>query len=67
MWDTVGPQHALFVPAPLLRDGANAVRLLELDPAHVADEVHFTDRPRWDAAPAAGRAGAAPRRRRRRG
>jgi len=29
-WDTVGPQHALFVPAPLFKDGENEVIVLQL-------------------------------------
>merc|ERR1711871_1749660 len=30
-WETRGPQHTLYVPAPYLRRGANEVIILDLD------------------------------------
>jgi len=32
-WETAGPQHALYAPAPLLRAGANEVVVLDLEGA----------------------------------
>ncbi|MDG5803894.1 beta-galactosidase [Streptomyces ossamyceticus] len=39
-----GPQRTLYVPAPVLRPGANELVLLELN-ATTAGRVHFTDTP----------------------
>mmetsp|Transcript_2033 Transcript_2033/g.5149 ORF Transcript_2033/g.5149 Transcript_2033/m.5149 type:complete len:331 (-) Transcript_2033:71-1063(-) len=47
-WETVGPQHTLYVPAPFLREGDNEVILLDLHGPSV-NEVHFVDRPRYTA------------------
>lgn len=41
-WRT-GPQHSLFVPAPLTRAGENVVTVLDLEPTG-ADRLRFTDR-----------------------
>ncbi|MFE1546224.1 beta-galactosidase [Streptomyces sp. NPDC058718] len=38
-----GPQHSLYVPAPVLRPGTNEVVVLELHAAHRARTVHFRD------------------------
>lgn len=41
-WQT-GPQHSLFVPAPLTRAGQNVITVLDLEPTG-ADALAFSDR-----------------------
>jgi beta-galactosidase len=43
-WEEKGPQHTLFVPAPLLRKGRNELIVLELHPAQ-NKTVEFRDTP----------------------
>ncbi len=38
-WPAAGPQEGLFVPGPVLREGANEVWVLELEPAEGAGPV----------------------------
>jgi hypothetical protein len=45
-WEMAGPQHALFVPAPLLKEGENDVIVLELHNAS-ASSLFSTAEPRW--------------------
>lgn len=48
-WEAMGPQHALYVPAPLLKQGLNFVVLLELEPREMTKgslaTIQLTDRP----------------------
>ena len=44
-WETRGPQHTLYVPAPYLRRGANEVVILDLDGRIGLESVA---RPRWN-------------------
>lgn len=41
-WQT-GPQHSLFVPAPLTRAGHNVITVLDLEPTG-AEQLEFSDR-----------------------
>jgi hypothetical protein len=45
-WETRGPQHTLYVPAPYLRRGANEVVILDLDGR--AAVLESVARPRWN-------------------
>mmetsp|Transcript_13330 Transcript_13330/g.33564 ORF Transcript_13330/g.33564 Transcript_13330/m.33564 type:complete len:92 (+) Transcript_13330:3-278(+) len=52
-WDSAGPVHSLYVPAPLLRTGTNTLTILELDRAPQGGkggvlEVAFVDAPDID-------------------
>ena len=44
-WETRGPQHTLYVPAPYLKKGANEVVILDLDGRTGLESVA---RPRWN-------------------
>jgi len=46
-WETKGPQHTLYLPAPLLRTGANEVIILELHHSGIIRGVHSVDRPEY--------------------
>mmetsp|Transcript_55104 Transcript_55104/g.129954 ORF Transcript_55104/g.129954 Transcript_55104/m.129954 type:complete len:144 (+) Transcript_55104:1-432(+) len=50
-WETAGPQHALYLPACLLRDGLNEVTVFELDRGGllVGPRVRSTDAPDYDS------------------
>jgi len=45
-WESAGPQHALFVPAPLLQEGENEVIVLELHNVSPTSLLS-TAEPRW--------------------
>ena len=45
-WETRGPQHTLYVPAPYLRRGANEVVILDLDGRTAV--LESVTRPRWN-------------------
>jgi hypothetical protein len=45
-WETRGPQHTLYVPAPYLKRGANEVIILDLDGR--AAVLESVARPRWN-------------------
>ena len=48
-WEAKGPQHALYVPAALLRPGRNEVVVLDVEPPAAGPvEVAFTDGPDFD-------------------
>ena len=44
-WEKQGPQHALFLPSPLLKAGANEIILLELDAARANRTISFGVKP----------------------
>eukprot|EP00928_Gymnodinium_smaydae_P016896 TRINITY_DN16409_c0_g3_i1.p1 TRINITY_DN16409_c0_g3~~TRINITY_DN16409_c0_g3_i1.p1 ORF type:complete len:674 (-),score=105.15 TRINITY_DN16409_c0_g3_i1:230-2251(-) len=46
-WETAGPQHGLYVPAPLLRQGANEIIVFELHEAAAAASILSTNVQRW--------------------
>jgi len=50
-WPVVGPQLTLYVPRAILREGANALLLLELEGAQCSQDcsVEFVDTPEIDA------------------
>ena len=50
-WPVVGPQLTLYVPRGILREGANALLLLELEGAQCSPDcsVEFVDTPEIDA------------------
>jgi len=48
-WETAGPQHALYAPAPALRAGRNEVVLLDLE-GRSPGRVRSTGGPRWTPA-----------------
>jgi len=50
-WETQGPQHAFYVPAPFLKSGSNDVIILELDRASPDCTVTFADRPDFSGRP----------------
>eukprot|EP01062_Namystynia_karyoxenos_P011815 TRINITY_DN14242_c0_g1_i1.p1 TRINITY_DN14242_c0_g1~~TRINITY_DN14242_c0_g1_i1.p1 ORF type:complete len:796 (+),score=282.19 TRINITY_DN14242_c0_g1_i1:75-2390(+) len=52
-WETQGPQHAFFLPAPYLKQGANDVILLEMDGPAADCTVHFDGKPDFSGKPAA--------------
>ena len=45
-WESAGPQHTLYVPAPFLKPGANEVILLDLHGAEAA-EIASVAAPRY--------------------
>lgn len=45
-WETAGPQHTLYVPAPFLKTGANEVIVLDLH-GEATTAMHSVDRPRY--------------------
>lgn len=52
-WETQGPQHAFFVPAPYLKSGANPVVILELDRGSSDCTVTLAAEPDFSGKPAA--------------
>jgi len=46
-WETKGPQHAFFAPAPYLKSGANEVLILELERGSTDCSAFFDDKPDW--------------------
>jgi hypothetical protein len=48
-WETAGPQHALYCPAPFLRTGKNEVIVLDLHGAGGGGSVHSVASQRWEA------------------
>ena len=48
-WNTLGPQRALYVPGPLVRQGRNEIVVLELHNASSSATVELGDRPVWSA------------------
>jgi len=52
-WETQGPQHAFFLPAPYLKSGDNDVIMLEVDQGSRTCSVVFDDRPDFSGKPAA--------------
>lgn len=54
-WERQGPQHALYVPAPLLREGLNEIVMLELEQPRSneadATTVDFIDHADFEGAP----------------
>ena len=52
-WNTLGPQRALYVPGPLVRQGSNEIVVLELHNASSSATVELGDRPVWSAGRAA--------------
>lgn len=44
-WESMGPQHALYIPAPLLKEGSNEIIVLELDTPTQDSVVYFDDVP----------------------
>ena len=53
-WEAEGPQHALYLPAPLLKAGANELILLELDAPKAAGSrtLEFDIKPDFSGKPA---------------
>lgn len=49
-WEAQGPQHALFVPAPLLQEGANEVIMYEEENPAPGYNLRFVDGPDWTGA-----------------
>ena len=45
-WETEGPQHALYVPAPFLQEGANDVVVLDLE-GHAPPSIQSRASQRW--------------------
>jgi len=45
-WETVGPQHTLYLPAPFLQQGANEVIVLDLHGA--GTNITSVEWPRWE-------------------
>jgi len=52
-WEAEGPQHNLYLPAPLLRSGANELLLLELDAPQQGRTLSFDVKPDFSGKPAA--------------
>ena len=46
-WDPLGPQHTLYVPAPVLKSGANEILLFEVNRTTPDVSVSFIDFPDW--------------------
>lgn len=46
-WESEGPQHAFFAPAPYLKSGSNEVVILELEQGNDDCAVFFDDKPDW--------------------
>jgi len=44
-WDAAGPQHSIYIPAPLLRLGTNHILLLELESPNPAMNINFVGQP----------------------
>jgi len=44
-WETEGPQHTLYVPAPYLKLGENEVLILELHPSRRLSSIKFVSAP----------------------
>ena len=51
-WEAEGPQHALFLPAPYLEQGANELLLLELDAPRGDATLSFSTAPDFSGKPA---------------
>ena len=51
-WEAEGPQHALYLPAPLLRSGTNEIIVLELDTPQAMRTLEFDVKPDFSGKPA---------------